>query len=328
MNRKARGAMGNRLSDSDTPELRTDMIHRKEAAVLLERFMDGIRPCTPSEPIQRPGVTKWAPECLALIPPYFEESESEIRLQAAKMITIMGLKSEDTLFRQNAAKLLFVLLRPGPVKDWIEPLRMLAKFKRADFTEDTKRRLLDAIAGWAKLRKRAENQRVDALDSLPPNMIRLIGVADLKEAVPILKQIEAAEHKRMGGDPFQSNGRPYYVHVTWYCLMARARMGDAEALDRMIGVIEVLPKETDRIAASKYLSYTRQLRALKYMKPFLYSEIKRFGTNGAAGQTTIMTCASYTQACLWSMLPDLPVHEGIEASRAWIEQQTEWHIEL
>ena len=188
-----------------------------------------------------------------------------------------------------------------------------------DFSEECKRYILDGALV------------LEQAGRIYGNVIQLIGLAEVREALPIFERVEAREWKKMGHDPLvpgPGEARDTsFLHnaITWHCLVARARWGDKSAMDRAINVIDSLPVETDRVGmASQLIMYTARKEAIEYALPFFYSDA-HLDPRPNFGETY----GRYILGALLTAIPDLPLNDGLEGCRKWMkEHENDYQIRV
>jgi len=153
-------------------------------------------------------------------------------------------------------------------------------------------------------------------------IIRLIGLAEIREALPMLDSIEARIQSEMGYDPLSRASADTKMTlrseraIVWNCLLVRARWGDKAAMGRAIQVIDSLPDERDRVMQSASLVMrTARREAIEYTMQFLYSDAK---LNPDAEFS--MSYGTHVVGSLSTFIPDLPVGKGLDASRKWMKE--------
>ena len=182
-----------------------------------------------------------------------------------------------------------------------------------DFSPEFKKRILD--------RALAQEQSGKIYGPL----IRLIGLAEIREALPLLERLEKREWEQMGHDPLvpepgEARGT-YFLRnsITWDCLLVRARWGDKAAMDRAIEVINSLPDEPDRVRqAAGLIRCTARREAIDYALPFFYSDELT-----GSGDGIDVRYPSYAQTIspqLSLLIPDFPAWGGLEACRKWMKE--------
>jgi hypothetical protein len=194
---------------------------------------------------------------------------------------------------------------------------LLDNFQGADFNGDAKGAILRALE--------ADNPRKE--------LIRVSGVAQLREALPRLAEvlIDEAEFETK----WQRIGRKWYYTRGWNARLARARMGVTEDIERCIKLVD------DEIEQGGYfegrvgtpvthllrdIAYIRQPPAIEYLQQQLGSSRKLWGSHGDPSEPV----ASYVLDLLADCLKDFPIEkrpgrwynsEEIEQAQNWMRQQ-------
>lgn len=155
-----------------------------------------------------------------------------------------------------------------------------------------------------------------------PAVIRLIGIAELREALPMLER--AAREKTLADDATAYNDN------SWAALLALARMGDAAALQR---VIVRVAEEKDILVRATILfpdlAYTRQPTAFEALAGYVNSNerLPQFeptipGQLEAAYAAAMF--ARHVQGFPFST-PD-PTEEQVEEARTWLESHKQFAL--
>lgn len=242
--------------------------------------------------------------------PYLWDSELGVRLGATRLIRRAGLMSTDKLERQSVVeKLLDYGLKNPERKDGI--FDDLLSFRAADYSERAKK----VLEGKVK--------------ASPDYMtVLLVGAADLNSALPVLRRIVDEVNEPM--EPFRIDNRKRSHSLAFAALMARARMGVKEDIQRCIELVESHPDEGFRvIVLLKRISYIRQPEVVQYLKKYLFMDKIELG----AETQLRMTYAQRAARALARMLRGFPdKRDGVagpktmERCRKWMNEQNEWHI--
>jgi len=157
-------------------------------------------------------------------------------------------------------------------------------------------------------------------------VIRVIGLANLREALPILERTEAKEWERTGHslpvpelDQIEVEYFRREYSLSWECLLVRARWGDKSAMDKALDVVASLSDEFDRQSkAYDLMMGTARKEAIEYLTQFLYSDTQWDVVDGFP--PIERSCAHKTSAMLSTMIPELPFGDGVEACRKWMKE--------
>ena len=187
-------------------------------------------------------------------------------------------------------------------------LKWLLDFGKGDFNEQAIQTLLSF--SWTP--------------EYSPEAIRLIGIAECKEAIPRLQaeiQNEPARIDLPAG---------YYATSTWAALLVLARFGEEESLARIIRQVE---GEPDIIVKATILfwdlAYTRRPAAFDVLKKYLNSD-KRLPAVKATVPGRLEAC--YAAAPFAKYVKGFPIQETdfseqqVMQARVWVNSQKEWQF--
>ena len=125
--------------------------------------------------------------------------------------------------------------------------------------------------------------------------------------------------KRTYKEPGEWDERP----IQWCdTLKALARLGEKEAVQECIRLVEALENPIDRVYVLEYLSYIRQPEIVEYLWGYLKSD----EIEGGSRDVPPMPFSRRASNALASMLIGYPARASIEEKRAWMEEQTTWDI--
>lgn len=246
--------------------------------------------------------------------PYLSDSEPRVRLRATSLIQRAGLMSKDKRERQRVVeKLLDYGTKNLGREDGI--LEDLLSFQAADYSEAAKHVLQTELS-----------------TSPEYTTILLAGAADVNSALPVLRRIVDDVNEPL--EPFRIDNRKRSHALAFAALMARARMGIKEDIQRCIEVVEAHPDEDFRVGVLlKRLSYVRQPEVVEYLKKYLFTDKIEPGP-----ETQLrMTYAQRAMIPLSKMLRDFPIGEGKDIKfdtleelttyvRKWMAKQKKWDI--
>jgi hypothetical protein len=189
---------------------------------------------------------------------------------------------------------------------------LLYGFEGKDFSQAANAAILRAL--------QADNPRKE--------LIRVSGVAQLKEALPRLEEllIDEQEFNRK----HRKLGRKWYYTPGWNARLARARMGIEDDINRCIQLVGSV--EDTRLKVYHLLpaiAYIRRPEAVGYLQEHLNSNMIL--------KTDRMEepVAAYVLDLLGDCLRDFPIEkkagrgygqEDIERARHWMTQHKEWNI--
>jgi hypothetical protein len=189
----------------------------------------------------------------------------------------------------------------------------LLSFKEEDFTDTTKATI-----------SRAMTQKEPSMC-----LIRICGVANIKEQLPLLKEllIDELEYKAKSE---KSAGVMWYHLLGWQSRLARARMGVQEDINKCIELAEAEENLDNRvIVLLSDIGYIRQPDTIRYLQKYLESDEKV--SPEALGEPV----ASYAMDILAESLSNYPIkrkkirsysQDEINLCRKWMSEQKEWKI--
>lgn len=240
-----------------------------------------------------------------------EESRGRTRYAVLKILEV----SRDSTVRRDLVDI--VIRTSTDDEEFVGILCTLPKYCVAgDFTPESKRRIL-LRAG--DLTKQGE---------LNYHMMYIFGVADIREALPLLDEVEQKERERMRCDPFHPEPdawpKEFSGTLSWVCLLTRARWGDEAAMDKAIELIDSLPTEQERIQmGGRFLPYTLQRKAVEYLRPLLYSDVK---PEHVDEDVLTFSPAVLLAGRLHGIIPGFPWEEGrfdkeqLKICRQWMKE--------
>ena len=164
-------------------------------------------------------------------------------------------------------------------------------------------------------------------------IIRICGVANIKEELPRLKELMIDEKNDMN-EPNIKNTTIWYRTTSWNARLARARMGIKEDIEMCIKLLDSeIVKNPEMIHFMlEDVGFIRQPEAINCLKKYLDSNIRLASTNPAwEGELA----AGYLIDILADSLADFPVKkepgrgyslDKINAARKWMSEQKEWKI--
>lgn len=304
------------------------IVHAKQIPLILAMVVvlaHPLRPCA-AEP-KAPGFAERFEEYIAAPKNYGFRDAAGMRSEDLGVITkYMTASDEESRGRARGAvlEILDATQEPALRRALVDALvvnstddesflgsvpRLRPRCLAADFTAESKRLIL---SGATELNKRGK---------LHGDLVQLLGVAEIHEALPLLEEAVQQEGAEMGCDPFHptpdSQPKGFDGTLSWHCLLVRARLGDEAAMDKAIALIDSLPTEEERsLVACISLPYTCQRKAVEYLKKFLYSDTLVDGRF----PSTKVPCGERVLDPLKVMIPDLPGREGLDACRKWMTE--------
>jgi len=186
--------------------------------------------------------------------------------------------------------------------------KLLLDFREEDFSENAKSKILNAL--------QEENARRP--------VILISGVAQLMEALPLLKEI--MKKREVGFD--------WYYTRRWAARLARARMGVQADIDKCIKLVETIDNLTRKVMILRSdIAYIRQPEAIEHLKPYFLSDLRLSPTNPNMEGELV---AKYLLPTLIDTLANFPIEkkisrgmytqEEIELCRSWMSRQRQWKI--
>lgn len=176
------------------------------------------------------------------------DPSANVRFAVQTMQFKIAVRNMDTSIREDVTNSLVSDLLDGDPLVSQQAVRRLQSFKSKDFSTATKN-LIGIVM-----------QRADASKEL----FLVIGIAQVREQIPFLKNIAVGLNKHVAG---------WYASVEWYSALALARMGDKQETKRIIKIVE---SEADVVLrVTRLLSdvaYLRQIEGVKLLQKYLESE--------------------------------------------------------
>ena len=196
---------------------------------------------------------------------------------------------------------------------------LLCEFSQQDFTK---------VASAAILNDLQANKPTD-------DVILVSGVAQLKEALPVLEKL-LFDEVAYRSDPKMRHFSKWYHRIGWDARLARARMGIKQDIERCIALIEEEIDGNKQWWLLDHLGYIRQPEAIESLKGYFLSNLRLPPTNpGMEGEAY----SNYLMPILEDSLLNWPVRstpiqrsarvyseEQIQLCKEWMAEQTEWRI--
>lgn len=244
-------------------------------------------------------------QALTELAPFQADTTDVTRHLAYGLVARVGRLTRDPQIRQEVtARLLVGASDSSPLVSQHAQAELLA-FSEADFSLRSKDLILDLLRGKAP----------------GPRLIRLAGVAGLRNALPRLKELTVEQ-------PDAAQGGKWYGRAGWAARLARARLG---LLDDLRTVIQTVEQEQDPI-----IRVTILLRDLVFtQKPPALLVVRRHLNENetlprAKESSPGTSYAQYAMDALAEGLPDFPVDrkyiggystEEIRNARRWLEER-------
>ena len=256
------------------------------AAALTDLFAEVDREGTlPEVPVER--LVADPQEALSLLDPYCKNASPAVRCHANGLVWQVGTASADRQIRQAATERLVSALEDPHELVWQQAAGELESFESVDFSRPARETLGRLL--------REEPPRRD--------VVRVVGVAAVLVERPRLRELLIDESQYERGEHV---GR-WYGTVSWAARLALARMGDQEALRRVIELVEAEKDDIIRVTLlSRDLGYTRQPAALEVLGKHLESN-KRLSPVRERGPGTLY--AQYALDVIAENFADCPVDQ-------------------
>lgn len=275
---------------------------------LLMKYMYDSGEPTVNEQQLYTGDSKTLLEALVM---YEFDTSAEIRRKAYVLAWKIGERSYAPDIRKMAVEQLVNAFSDSDLQLSYGVSKLLLSFVSEDFTEQSK----------TVLRHRLESV------PLQGTIILVIGVANLQEVIPDLKQLRSSSTDYEAVSPpnmwFSLNG--------WYARLALARMGSQEDIAHCIDMIESHPDADFRVTQLlKNLAYIRQPEAIMVLQEYLESD-QRIDMGADVIRTPYY---EFALTLLGQILEGFPIIRedqnytlsDIETARAWMRAQTEFKI--
>lgn len=255
-------------------------------------------------------------QLLALLATYDKDPSSSVRqLAFLYEVRIATLQSRTEIRQEVTNRLVNALVEPNSNIS-PHPYRWLLLFTKDDFNDDTKTMIRNALVK----------------DKPEASIIRICGVADIKEELPRLEKFlidETAYTK----DPKMKHFPKWYYTLGWSTRLARARMGVKKDIARCIELTETEQDSDERVLRIlPDIGYIRQPEAIECLRKYLESN-KRLPPVKATAPGELY--ASRAMHILAESLENYPVKkkearnytkEEIDLCRKWMAKQKKWII--
>jgi hypothetical protein len=184
------------------------------------------------------------------------------------------------------------------------------RVRSADFTEEAR----------GMLREELDSQ-IASKGTPEPGVITLIGASGATSQLPKLRNLIPLYKQQ--ADPAGLPPQPSQFYLHFYPpLLACARLGDKESINKCIDLIEALPDD-EKVLNLETLSYVRQPEVVEYIKKFLFSDSKE---HRSSRDVIEMSYAARATQALLKMLPDFPYMAPLEERRKWMSEQKQWNM--
>jgi hypothetical protein len=257
-------------------------------------------------------------ELIPFIEPHLGYHRAEVRYALRYWLVGLGQDSDDLAVRRRVVDKLMEK-RKGDEEGWTFTNMgfsgRLLRFTASVFSEGARARLVQLLAYPPEDR------------SALSEIILLVGVADIKSQIPVLKALLSDSDKYDGGRNL-APGPP-----SWEARKARARMGVEKDIRYCIRVVESEPDPDRRILSGlQDLSYIRQPEIVDYLRKQLDSRA-RIVPPGMEEHGPIRH-AAYAVGALHTMMLGFPIqkhyyaitNEDIEICRRWMKGKTKRDI--
>lgn len=256
-----------------------------------------------------------ANEIISFLEPYKKDNDFFIKEIAFKSeLRLAALHQQNISLRQKIVDdVVDAQLEPNQTLN-PHPYMWLMGFRARDFGDETKAKIFDEL-------KRKPSKQI----------IEICGVADIKEGLPLLKEL-LIDEIAYAADP--NRRTQWYLTIGWSARLARARMGVQEDINRCIELAESeLKGKPPRILRLFHdIGYIRQPEAIDFLMTYVFSD----ETIGQVKPTVPgEPVASYVMGILVDSLENFPIKkreergykpEEIELCRKWMSEQKEWKI--
>lgn len=255
-------------------------------------------------------------ELLALLANYDKDPSSSVRqLAFLYEVRVATLHPRIEIRQEVVNRLVKALVEPNSNVS-PHPYRWLLSFTEGDFDNSTKEIIRNALAK----------------DSPQASVMRICGVANIKEELPRLERFLIDEVAYMN-DPSMRHFPKWYYTLGWSARLARARMGVKEDIAKCIELAEAEKDSDERVLRIlPDIGYIRQPEAIRYLQKYLESD-KRLPSESPdiLGEPY----ASYVMDILIDSLESFPIEkkagrgyssDQIKIARKWMSEQSEWKI--
>ncbi|MFH0980927.1 MAG: hypothetical protein V2A79_05250 [Planctomycetota bacterium] len=275
-----------------------------DLSVLLADVFARVEDGRPPGAIPDEMLTRNPQEVLGLLRSYERSPSARVREQAYTLGWRVGRASNDATVRREVAARLVSGCGDPEALVWQHACQHLLSFEETDFSPAAKENI----------------QRLFHEDPPKPAVVRLVGVAGLREELP---RIGALVSDKAAHDSSAQSGR-WYGTVSWAARLARARLGFQEDVPHILRLVESEKDPVIRVTVLLHdLAYTRQPAAIEVVRQYLDSEESLPRVKETALGTKY---AQYAIDILAEQLPDCPVLKKYVGAytEAEVVQAREW----
>lgn len=259
---------------------------------------------------------------LEVLLPYENDSEEFVRRVTHRtLVRIANFHPDNKKVRQEVV---MRLTESGFNKTDNEATGLLMEFNSRDFNQQSKYLIRKAL-DEAKIQK-----------DTSPSFIRLCGIADMKEELPLLKELLIDEKNYEGGigiNKSKLNWINWISSTGWNARLARSRMGVKEDIIKCLELAESIEDPDERVLRIlPAIGYIRQPEAIEYLKKYLESN-KRLPseTPNTKGSLYALRALHILAACLKNFPVEQKESRGytqeeLDLCRKWMSEQKEWQI--
>ncbi|NOT00532.1 MAG: hypothetical protein HOP29_07880 [Phycisphaerales bacterium] len=235
------------------------------------------------------------------------DASPSVRHEASKLIASTGLAERDATVRRQSVTLLIQATIDAEPLVWQHACDDLLEFQPTDFDDAAKTAMATMLNGDAPKRE----------------IVRLVGVAELRDEMPRLESLLIDESKFETG---AQAGR-WYGTVGWAARLARARMGSDADLRRAIDLLENESEHVTRVTVLlRDLAYIRRPAAFAHIGKYLDDDAELPPTKTGVPGTPY---AQYAIDVLAGTVGEFPVarkyvgaytNDEIAVGRAWMQR--------
>jgi len=232
-----------------------------------------------------------------------QDPNATVKEYGYQLLQVAGRTYQNPTIRQTAVSVFIEeFTDPGQPGSCSEML--LEHFQKKDYNADAKK----------KLRQRLDEVLSNQSEGYyARDIILLVGAADMQTEMDRLQWLIDQIHEPL--QPFGAQ-TPRWHEEAFTALKAKARMGDQEAIQKCISLVDAVTDEDFKvITLLKHIAYIRQPQAVDYIKQYLYSDKKArdLGPNFPGAPYFYMAAH-----CLEKMIVGFPTH--LEVSKFYQEK--------
>ena len=237
---------------------------------------------------------------------YDSHPSEDLRRDLLAMTWQLAQESSDESVRQALVNyMLYTYLHGTPFLQG-QAIKFLQDFRVEDFDERAQRAL----------------ERVSLSGQYGNEIIRLIGIADVRSRTDELKQIAAANWDSIPNVNL-------YASPTWAAALALARFGDSASTDRVIAKVKAEPNLITRASQLfAELGYTRQPAAFDALRAYLTSmeRTERIKDNVPGTPEALYAARQFALHVEGCPVSGKVEEDDLPAIRSWADNQTSWTI--